>query len=105
MDNIYLCELCLEAYEPEEVVPGGIRKLKTFNGYTVDLRLQEFRKIPYGKLPEFIAFTSTKGRRLLAQMHEEEMQHARTKLADLEKRLHVSIGKFLKRVKQEQGTR
>jgi hypothetical protein len=105
VEYIHLCELCLEAYEPEEVVPGGIRKLKTFNGYTVDLRLQEFRKVPYGKLPEFIAFTSTKGQKFLAQMHEEVMQHARTHLDDLEKRLHRSFEKFHKRVKQEQGTR
>jgi len=100
-----MCELCREAYEPEEVVPGGIRKLKTFNGYTVDLRLQEFRKVPYGKLPEFIAFTSTNGQTLLAQMHEKAMQQARTNLDDLEKQLHSSFEKFLERVMQEQGTR
>src|SRR2546421_11714671 len=105
MEGIHLCELCLEAYEPEEVVPGGIRKPKTFNGYTVDLRLQEFRKVPYGKLPEFIAFTSTKGQKLLAQMHEEAMQQARKNLDDLEKRLHISFEKFLKRLKQEEVTR
>src|SRR5436309_9331212 len=100
-----MCELCQLAYEPEEVVPGGIRKLKTFRGYTVDLRLQQFRKIPYGKLPEFIEFTSTKGQKLLAQMHADAVQHARQNLADLEKRLHISFEKVLKRRKQEQGTR
>src|SRR5436309_15924812 len=100
-----MCELCQLAYEPEEVVPGGIRKLKTFNGYTVDLRLQEFRKVPYGKLPEFIAFTSTKGQRFLAQMHEKVMQQARKNLDDLEKRLQISFEKFLERLKQKQGTR
>ena len=105
MEDIYLCELCREAYEPEEVVPGGIRKLKTFNGYTVDLRLQEFRKVPYGKLPEFIAFTSTKGQTLLAQMHVEALQQARKNLDDLEKRLQISFEKFLKRLKQEEVTR
>ena len=105
MEDIHLCELCREVYEPEEVVPGGIRKLKTFNGYTVDLRLQEFRKIPYGKLPEFIAFTSTKGQKLLALMHEKAMQQARTNLDELEKRLQISFEKFLKRRKQEEVTR
>ena len=100
-----MCELCQLAYEPEEVVPGGIRKLKTFNGYTVDLRLQEFRKVPYDDLPEFIEFTSTKGQKLLSEMHEQAMQQARTNLDDLEKRLHISFEKFLKRLKQEQGTR
>jgi hypothetical protein len=105
VEDIHLCELCQLAYEPEEVVPGGIRKLKTFNGYTVDLRLHEFRKVPYGKLPEFIEFTSTKGQKLLAQMHEEAMQQARKNLDDLEKRLHSSFEKFLKRLKQEEVTR
>ena len=105
MENIHLCELCREAYEPEEVVPGGIRKLKAFNGYTVDVRLQEFRKVPYGKLPEFIAFTSTKGQRLLAQMHEKAVQQARKNLDDLEKRLHSSFEKFLKRRKHEEVIR
>ena len=103
MDNRHLCELCQSAYEPEEV--SGVRKLKEFRGYTVDLRLQQFRKIAYGNLPEFIEFKSTKGQRLLAQMHEKEMQHARTKLADLEQRLQRSFEQFLKRLKQEQGTR
>ena len=105
MEDIHLCELCQLAYEPEEVVPGGIRKLKEFNGYTVDLRLQQFRKIPYGKLPEFIEFTSAKGQTLLSQMHEKEMQQARKNLDDLEKRLHSSFEKFLKRLKQEEVTR
>ncbi len=105
MDNIHLCELCQLAYEPEEVVPGGIRKLKEFRGYTVDLRLHEFRKMTFGELPEFIEFTSTKGQRLLAQMHVEAVQQARQKLADLEKRLHISSEKLLKRHKQEEVTR
>jgi len=71
VDEVYICELCRLAFEPEEVVPGGIRKLKEFRGYTVDLRLQQFRKIPLDKLPEFIEFNSPKGKKLLAQMHEE----------------------------------
>ncbi|MGZ3618137.1 MAG: hypothetical protein ACXWOL_15670 [Ktedonobacteraceae bacterium] len=55
--------------------------------------------------PEFIAFTSTKGQALLAQMHEKAMQQARKNLDDLEKRLHSSFEKFLKRLKQEEVTR
>ena len=81
MDNIHLCELCLEAYEPEEeeLAEGGVRKLKTFKGYTVDLRLQEFRKVRVAnyrngvyedRYIEFIPFDSPKGQTLLAQMHE-----------------------------------
>ena len=105
MDNRHLCELCLEACEPEEVIPGGIRRLKTFKGYTVDLRLQQFRKMEPHELPEFIAFASTKGQQLLAQMHDEAVQQARNKLADLEKRIHISYEKLLKRQKQEEVTR
>ena len=103
MDNIHLCELCLRAYEPEEV--SGVRKLKAFRGYTVDLRLRQFRKIPYGKRPEFIEFTSTKGQRLLAQMHQEAVQQARKNLEELVKRLDASFEKFLERVMQEKVTR
>ena len=68
MDEVYICELCQRAYEPEEI--NGVKKLKEFKGYTVDLRLQQFRKIEYGKTPKFIDFASPKGRELLAQMHE-----------------------------------
>ncbi len=100
MDNTHLCELCQRAYEAVEVVPGGIRKLKEFRGYTVDLRLRQFRKCTFGKRPEFIEFTSTKGQQLLALMHREAVQQARTKLADLEKRLHNFFEKLLNRQKQ-----
>ena len=68
MDDVSICELCQRAYEPEEI--NGVRKLKEFQGYTVDLRLQEFRKMEYGKQPQFIEFASPKGKKLLAQMHE-----------------------------------
>ncbi len=105
MDNRHLCELCQRAYEAEEVVPGGIRKLKEFRGYTVDLRLRQFRKISLDKLLEFIEFSSPKGQQLLAQMHTEAVQQARKNLADLEKRLHISFEKLLKRQKQEEVTR
>ena len=68
MDDVYICELCQRAYEPEEI--NGVRKLKEFQGYTVDLRLQEFRKMEYGKQPQFIEFASPKGKKLHTQMHE-----------------------------------
>jgi len=42
-----------------------IRRLPTYKGYTVDMMLQEFRKVPFDKLPEFIPFTSKKGASLL----------------------------------------
>ena len=73
MDEVYICELCQQAYEPEEM--NGVRKLKEFKGLTVDLRVQQFRKIIYGKTfgerLKFIEFNSPKGKKLLAQLHEK----------------------------------
>ena len=43
-----------------------IRNLPTFKGYTVDMRLQEFRKIKSNRLPEFIPFSSKLGKWLLS---------------------------------------
>jgi len=42
-----------------------IRILPVFKGYTVDLRLQEFRKAVWGEKVEFLSFESKKGKRLL----------------------------------------
>ena len=47
-----------------------IRILPKFKGYTVDMRLQEFRKISLNQLPEFIPFTSDKGARLLYEFRQ-----------------------------------
>ncbi len=69
MDEVYICELCQRAYEPEEI--NGVRSLKKFRGFTVDLRLQQFRRIAFGKPIDFIDFDSLKGKVLLDQMHEE----------------------------------
>ncbi len=69
MEEVYICELCQQAYEPEEI--NRVRKLKEFKGLTVDLRLQQFRKMEYGKQPQFIEFASPQGKKLLAQMHEK----------------------------------
>lgn len=65
----------------------GIRKLKTFQGYTVDLRLQQLRKVVWGKLPEFIDFDSPEGQVLVSQMHEYAMRKINRTLATFEKRL------------------
>jgi hypothetical protein len=43
------------------------RRLPVFEGYTVDERLAEFRKLDRGRLPEFVPFSSAKGERLLAR--------------------------------------
>jgi hypothetical protein len=42
-----------------------MKRLPTFEGYTVDARLEEFRKVEYGKRPEFVPFESKKGQALL----------------------------------------
>ena len=67
MNNVHICDLCIEAYEPEEI--NGVRTLKVFNGYTVDLRLKQFRKANIGEELEFIEFDSKKGLALLKKMH------------------------------------
>ena len=78
MDEVSICELCQLAYEPEGT--NGVRILKTFKGYTVDLRLQEFRKVRVAnyrngvyedRYIEFVPFDSPKGKKLLDLMHEE----------------------------------
>ncbi len=71
MEEVYICELCQRVYEPTEPGPlAGLKILKKFKGYTVDLRLREFRNINRNPM-QFIDFASPKGKRLLAQMHEE----------------------------------
>lgn len=44
-----------------------IRKLPTFKGYTIDMRLQEFRKVPRTRIPEFLPFLSQKGIMLFSE--------------------------------------
>jgi hypothetical protein len=71
VDEIYICELCRQAYEPTEIgALDGLKMLKKFKGYTVDLRLHQFRNINRNPM-QFIEFTSPKGKKLLDQMHEE----------------------------------
>jgi hypothetical protein len=69
MEGIHLCELCILKFGPKEIQPG-LQHLQRFKGYTVDVRMQQFRNINR-KPMQFIEFTSAKGQRLLAQMHEE----------------------------------
>ena len=78
MEDVHVCELCQRAYEPEEI--NGVRKLKTFQLYTVDLRLKEFRKVRVAnyrngvyedRYIEYVPFDSPKGKKLLDQMHEQ----------------------------------
>jgi len=48
------------------------RILPVFKGYTVDLRLQEFRKIEMDKLHEFAPFLSDKGAKLFHEFRQSE---------------------------------
>ena len=43
-----------------------IKKLPVFQGYTVDVRLQEFRKANLGEELEFISFKSEEGDAMLS---------------------------------------
>ncbi len=45
-------------------------RLPEFKGYTVDMRLGEFRRMVFGEVPEFIPFDSAKGRELKAEMRK-----------------------------------
>lgn len=49
-----------------------IRRLPVFKGYTVDMRLQEFRKVSFNDLPEFVPFMSDKGARLFYEFRQTE---------------------------------
>lgn len=49
-----------------------IRILPVFKGYTVDMRLQEFRKVPLNDLTEFVPFLSDKGARLFYEFRQTE---------------------------------
>ena len=49
-----------------------IRVLPVFKGYTVDFRLQEFRKIEIDQLPEFVPMLSDKGAKLFFEFCQTE---------------------------------
>jgi hypothetical protein len=52
----------------KEVRRMTVIRLPTFNGYTVDTRLKEFRKVNLKKM-KFIPFESKRGRKLLRALH------------------------------------
>jgi hypothetical protein len=47
-------------------------QLPIFKGYTVDLRLHQFRKLALGADPEFIDFDSVRGVALFAEWVDQE---------------------------------
>ena len=74
-----------------------IRILPVFKGYTVDLRLQEFRKIEIDKLPEFISLLSDKGAQLFNEFRqtEEGRKEIAYVLGKTTRRLLVVFGLYL----------
>jgi len=48
-----------------------MRALPVFDGFTVDLRLREFRKVDRERGLVFVRFDSPEGERLLARWREE----------------------------------
>ena len=77
---MYRCAICESVFGPKAIA-DGIRQLQTFNGYTVDFRLRQFRKIPRDSLHEFIDFDSPKGLQLCAVMHEVAINQLNNKFA------------------------
>ena len=53
---------------------GGISQLPTFKGYTVDMRLKQFRKANFGEKIEFVPFDSTEGKELLGRLKSFAME-------------------------------
>ena len=47
-------------------------ELPTFKGYTIDVKLRQFRKVSHGEQPniDFIDFDSERGRQLLKEVRE-----------------------------------
>jgi hypothetical protein len=80
------CIICELAFGVEEI--NGVRKLKTFKGYTVDLRLQQFRKVTgsgHDMNIEFVDFASPEGQELLAHMHERAIDIANKQINQIRK--------------------
>ncbi len=70
--------VCEKVFGAREVIPGGIRVLQTFKGYTVDFRLREFRIFPTKGPPEFIDFRSNEGATLVDEMFDEAICNLQT---------------------------
>ena len=76
----YACRYCFSWQIGQERRRGGVKttspfpdqnqpfELPTFNGYTVDFRLEQFRKADPESGIEFIEFGSVKGKSLLDEM-------------------------------------
>lgn len=76
---------------------SGPNRLREYKGYTVDFRVQEFRKIPLDGPHEFIDFDSPEGQEILWQMHEEAIKRANRTVNNFRK----SLDRAEKRIKRE----
>lgn len=66
----YLREVFCDAEPGDEISDKPAYQLPTFKGYTVDMRLREFRKAVVGEPLEFIPFNSPDGKKLLSELKE-----------------------------------
>ena len=64
----YMREVFCDAEPEEETEVEQPYQLPTFKGYTVDMRLREFRKAMIGEKLEFIPFNSPEGKKLFAEL-------------------------------------
>src|SRR5687768_12843181 len=64
----YMREVFCDAEPDEEIEDVQSYQLPTFKGYTVDMRLREFRKATLGEKIEFIPFNSPEGKKLFADL-------------------------------------
>jgi hypothetical protein len=64
----YMREVFCDAEPEEETEVEQPYQLPTFKGYTVDMRLREFRKVTSGEKLEFIPFNSPEGKKLFAEL-------------------------------------
>lgn len=78
MDRCWICEGVFGA----RPIATGVNELQTFNGYTVDFQLREFRSIPRDDEPQFIDFHSPQGLQLCAEMHEAALRQYNKKFAN-----------------------
>jgi hypothetical protein len=64
----YMREVFCDAEPEEETEEQQPYQLPTFKGYTVDMRLREFRKATIGEVLQFIPFNSPEGKKLFAEL-------------------------------------
>jgi len=75
---MYRCFICESVFGPKAIA-AGVSQLQTFNGYSVDFPLRQFRSLPRDARLQFIDFDSPKGLQLCAVMHEAAINHLNKK--------------------------